>query len=108
MLIVLFVEPFIPLLIFHFATSQMYFYGLFEDITIPLILNILIFLGTTIIAIISVTIIPIAYTNKALIKYNEKENEISMDVNMEYINPIKLLLKIIKLKNEMKKGTNVA
>jgi hypothetical protein len=108
MLIVLFIEPFIPLIIFHFATSQMYFYGLFEDITIPLILNILVFFGTTIIAINSVTIISIAYTKRALIKYNEKENKTLIDVNIEYINPIKLLLKIIKLKNEMKKCPNVA
>jgi len=101
LLIILFFQPFIPLILFHFAVSQTYLYGLFEGVMIPIIINILLLLLVTIISIIASSIMPIIYTKKVLLKLEEKK--IIIDNKIENINQFKILIKIIKIRKEVKK-----
>jgi hypothetical protein len=105
-LLSLFFMPLIVLTIFHLALSQTYLYGIFEGIGIPIIINIFIVLLMTILIFIIIAFFPIIYTEKAILKYDPNIN--IMDNKIIFINPLKTLMKILKLRNIIKKCQNVA
>jgi hypothetical protein len=106
-IILAFVNPLIILYFFHLLISQLYFYGLFSNIIVPLIINIVIFMGVSLIVYFISLLLPIKYLDKAIIIYNEEYINIQLDNNIISIRPIKLLLRIIKIKKLIKQSPNV-
>ncbi|MDR2965542.1 MAG: hypothetical protein LBU88_07180 [Treponema sp.] len=95
--------PIISLPFYHFVVAQLYFYILFENHPIiPMIINLIIIGIVTIIVFILSSIIPIIYTKKAIILVNNNNEFNKINEKMEYINPIRILIHIIKIKKAIK------
>jgi len=95
--------PITVLAFFHILVSQLYIFIIFQDVpVIPIIINIFLIIITTLIAILISSIMPIAYTKKAL-KLINKYN-INTIEKVEYINQIRVLIKIIKIWINIKKS----
>jgi hypothetical protein len=94
--------PFLLIVFFHFVVSQLYLFVIFEDYPIiPIIINTLFNILITIIIFVISSLMPIIYANKAIIKLNINENNNIFD-KINNINPIIILIKIIKIRNKIK------
>ena len=99
--------PLFGYVIFLTVFSQLYFYGLFKSVEIPWILNIIIFIFVTILAFMISSILPLFYTEKAITNYNKRGNDKISNENIAFINHIKMLYNISKLRKIIYKCPNV-
>jgi hypothetical protein len=106
MIVFMIITPLFGYYIFLTVLSQLYLYGLFEDIEIPWVMNFIIFVCVTIIGFMTASIMPIIYSEKAIMSHNEKSNEKINNIKIVFINQIKILLNIFKIRNIIKKCQN--
>jgi hypothetical protein len=109
-IIIIPIKPEITILmiaLFHIIVSQLYIFILFQDLVIiPILINILIITTITTISFLISSIIPILYTKKAIMLYN-KNNINNICEKIDYIIPIKILIKIIKIKKKINKSNDL-